>query len=296
MVGYVDAMRSTLAEIIGERDRVVALSLPRGLSPAMRALVSDAVEQLVVYQGRRHALLYLERITRFARRPDVGEELLQEIARLMLARMTYEDPFRLAQLALIEAKIGPDGVARVRVDRKCRFRIDEWVSALPVVVARPLLKVLGTLGWQHIHLKMRFNATDWLGIRRLRAEAWLRRWRMLSIRYAQERSFVERWLHMIDRCLVKRPEAVWAVVQSATMIGGYGDAYRYGLANWSLIIDSLVKPVFAGTLVLDDLQEAIAEARAAAVPDRRQTALKRCIAAIRARAGAAAIEGSDLPR
>ncbi|RJF75427.1 DUF6537 domain-containing protein [Rhodopseudomonas palustris] len=292
MVGYVDAMRSTLAEIIGERDRVVALQLPAGLSPAMQALVSDAVEQLVVYQGRRHALLYLERIARFARRPDVDEDLLHEIARLMLARMTYEDPFRLAQLALIEARIGPDGVARVRVDRKCRFRMDEWVSALPVVLARPLLRLLGALGWQHIHLKMRFNATDWLGIRRLRMEAWLRRWRMLSIRYAQERTFVERWLHMIDRCLAKRPEAVWAVVQSATMIGGYGDAYRYGLANWTLIIDSLVKPVFAGTLAVDDLPAAIAEARAAAVPDRRQTALKRCLAAIRDGGDATAVEGS----
>lgn len=213
----------------------------------------------------------------------------------MLARMTYEDPFRMAQLALMEARIGPDGVATVRVDRKCRFRVDEWVSALPVVVARPLLRVLGTLGWHHIHMKMRFNATDWLGIRRLQAEAWLRRWRMLSIRYSQERAWVERWLHMIDRCLTKRPEAVWAVVQSATMIGGYGDAYRYGLANWTLIVDSLMKPVFAGTLALQDLSAAIAEARAAAVPDRRQTALKRTIAAIRARPVEAVTPGSAIP-
>jgi hypothetical protein len=133
---------------------------------------------------------------------------------------------------------------------------------------------------------MRFNATDRLGIGRLRIEAWLRRWRMLSIRYADEKRWVERWLHMIDRCLAKRPEAVWSIVQSATMIRGYGDSYRYGMANWTLIIDSLVKPAFAGTLDLPDLPAAIAEARAAAMPDRRQTALKRAIASIRSRAGA----------
>ena len=155
------------------------------------------------------------------------------------------------------------------------FAIDEVVSSLPMVVADPILRVLGELGWQHMHLKMRFNATGWFGIRRLRIEAWLRRWRMLSIRYGQERVWVERWLHMIDRCLTKRPEAVGPMVQSATMIRGYGDTYRYGMANWTLIIDSLVKPVFAGTLALDDLSAAIAEARAAALPDRRQTALKR---------------------
>ncbi|MFC0239934.1 DUF6537 domain-containing protein [Rhodopseudomonas telluris] len=295
MAGYIDALRSTLAELLGERDAIVSLEIPSGLSPDVERLVRDAVGRLIEYQNRRYAQLYLDRIGRFARRLDIGDELLSEIARLMAVRMTYEDPIRLAQLALMEAAIGPDGVPRNRVDRKCRFRIDEVVSALPIVVANPILKVLGALGWQHMPIKIRFNATDWLGIRRLQIEAWLRRWRMLSSRFAQERIWVERWLHMIDRSLAKRPEAVWAVLQSATMIGGYGDAYRYGLANWTLIIDSLVKPVFAGTLELDDLTAAIAEARGAAVPDRRQTALKRTIAAIRDRASARALPASVMP-
>jgi hypothetical protein len=263
---------------------VVELAMPEALSAAAAPVLRDAVETMVAYQGRRHARLYLERIGRFARRPDVGDDLLMEIAQLMAIRMSYEDPIRMAQLALVEAAIGPDGRATVRVDRKCRFRIDEMISALPIVFARPMLAVITFLGWQHIPVKMRFNATDWLGIRRLRIESWLRRWRMLSIRYAAERRWVERWLHMIDRCLAKRPEAVRAIVQSATMVGGYGDAYRYGMANWTLIIDSLVKPAFAGALALPDLAAAIAEARAAAMPDRRQTALKRTIADIRARA------------
>ncbi|ABD06401.1 conserved hypothetical protein [Rhodopseudomonas palustris HaA2] len=295
MAGYIDAMRSTLAEIIGERDRVVPLDLPDGLSPTLSAVVSDAVERLIVYQGRRYARLYLDRVRRFAGRRDVGDDLSIRIAQLMAERMAYEDPIRIAQLALIEAAIDPSGVATVRVDRKCRFRVDEMVSALPIVVANPMLRVLGAFGWQHMHVKMRFNATWWLGIRRLKMEAWLRRWRMLSIRYPGERIWVERWLHMIDRCLAKRPEAVWTIVESATMIRGYGDTYRYGMANWTLIIDSLVKPVFAGTLVLDDLSAAIAEARAAALPDRRQTALKRTITAIRTQASAGTVPASAMP-
>ncbi|WP_322516186.1 DUF6537 domain-containing protein [Rhodopseudomonas palustris] len=295
MAGYIDAMRSTLAEIIGERDPVVPLALPDGLSPAVEPVVSDAVERLIVYQGRRYARLYLDRIRRFVGRRDVGDDLLIRIAELMAERMAYEDPIRIAQLALIEAVIGPSGVAAVQVDRKCRFRIDEMVSALPIVVANPMLRVLGAFGWQHMHVKMRFNATWWLGIRRLKMEAWLRRWRMLSIRYARERVWVERWLHMIDRCLAKRPEAVWTIVESATMIRGYGDTYRYGMANWTLIIDGLVKPVFAGTLALDDLPAAMAQARAAALPDRRQTALKQTIATIRTQASAEAVPASAMP-
>jgi hypothetical protein len=104
------------------------------------------------------------------------------------------------------------------------------------------------------------------------------------VRYSEERVWVERWLHMIARCLDKQPQAVSAVVETATMIQGYGDPYRQGLADWRLIIDGLAKPTFDGKLPLADLAGAIAEARAACMPDPRQVALKRVIAQIRARA------------
>jgi hypothetical protein len=68
------------------------------------------------------------------------------------------------------------------------------------------------------------------------------------------------------------------------MVQGYGGAYRGGLADWHAIIDGLAKPTFDGVLPLDDLAAAVAEARAAAMPDPRQAALKRTIAEIRARA------------
>jgi len=72
-------------------------------------------------------------------------------------------------------------------------------------------------------------------------------------------------------------------VQTATMIHDYGDVYRQGLADWHLIIDGLAKPTFDGVLALTDLAGAVAEARAVALPDPRQAALKRKIAEIRAR-------------
>ena len=68
------------------------------------------------------------------------------------------------------------------------------------------------------------------------------------------------------------------------MVQGHGDAYRQGLADWHAIIDGLAKPAFDGVLPLTDLAGAIAEARAAAMPDPRQVSLKRAIAQIRARA------------
>jgi hypothetical protein len=78
-----------------------------------------------------------------------------------------------------------------------------------------------------------------------------------------------------------------AIVQTADMIKGYGDPYRQGMADWNAIIDGLAKPTFDGVLALPDLAGAILEARAAALPDPRHSALKRTIAEIRARVPAA---------
>jgi hypothetical protein len=140
------------------------------------------------------------------------------------------------------------------------------------------------LGWTRKLVSIRFSTRNRWGIRRLRIEAGLRRWRLFSVRYAKERVWVERWLHMISRSLAKQPKAAPSIVQTATMVQGYGDVYRQGLADWHAIIDGLVKPTCDGALPLSDLGGAVAEARAAAKPDPRQAALKRTIAEIRTRA------------
>jgi len=58
------------------------------------------------------------------------------------------------------------------------------------------------------------------------------------------------------------------------------------------IIDGLVKPTFDGVLALPDLGSAVTEARAAAMPDPRQAALKRKIAEIRAHCAAAGTDAA----
>jgi hypothetical protein len=162
------------------------------------------------------------------------------------------------------------------------------VDALPEVVADPVLQVLDKIGWKRQRVSIPFSTASEWGIRRLRVEAWLRRWRMFSIRYGEERAWVERWLHMVNRCYLKQPQSVPTLVETATMVQGFGDAYRQGLADWHAIIDGLAKPTFDGVLRLADLAGAITEARAAAMPDPRQAGLKRAIAQIRARADPAA--------
>jgi hypothetical protein len=287
VASLLSSLRYLLADFIGEDDDTPPF-LPEGLPEAAAAVVSEAVDRLIDYQGAGYARLYVDRVRRFVGRREVGDLLLVDIARLMAMRMSYDDPIRIAQLKLAEVEAGTGGPAMPSADDVRKFRVDELIGALPAAVAEPVLGVLEWVGWTHKPVSIRFSTRSRWGIRRLKIEASLRRWRLFSVRYAKERVWVERWLHMISRTLAKQPKATPAIVQTANMVQGYGDAYRQGLADWHAIIDGLVKPSCDGGLPLTDLAGAVAEARAAAMPDPRQAALKRTIAEIRARAIAAA--------
>lgn len=280
------SLRYLFADIIGDEDDG-PLVPPDACSAQLSPVVSDAIHLLTEYQSAGYARLYIERLGRFVGRRGVDDAMLADIARLMGQRMAYEDPIRIAQLKLREVNAA-GGLAPRSVDDVKIFRIDELIDALPVVVGDPVLGVLERFGWRRRRISIRFSGHTRFSVRRLRIEAGLKRWRLFSARYAKERVWVERWLHMIDRSLTKQPSATVAVIQTATMIRGYGDPYRQGLADWHAIIDGLAKPVFDGTLALADLASAIAEARAAIMPDPRQASLKRKIAEIRARMPAAA--------
>ena len=283
--GILSSLRYLFADFIGEDDDTPPF-LPEGLPEPVMVVASDAIHLLIDYQGTSYAELYVHRLRRFVGKQGVDDAMLTEIARLMAVRMTYEDPIRIAQLKLAEFD-GRPGAPAGSVDVK-KFRLEELIGALPAVIAEYVLDALEWAGWLHKRVSIRFSTASRLGVRRLKIEAGLRRWRLFSVRYAKERVWVERWLHMIDRSLTKQPQAAPVIVQTATMIEGYGDVYRQGLADWNAIIDGLAKPTFDGVLALPDLGNAVTEARAAALPDPRQSALKRKIAEIRARATASA--------
>jgi hypothetical protein len=283
--GILSSLRYLFADVIGEVDDTPPL-LPEGLPEAVVPVASDAIHMLIVYQGTSYAQLYVDRLRRFVGRRGFDDAVFAEIARLMAARMSYEDPIRIAQLTLATLE-GRPGVPAAPINEVRRFRIDELIGALPAIVAEPVLDVLEWLGWLRLPVSIRFSTASRWGIRRLKMEAGLRRWRQFSVRYTKERAWVERWLHMIDRSLTKQPAAAPAIVQTADMIKGYGDPYRQGVADWNAIIDGLAKPTFDGVLGLADLGGAVAEARAAVLTDPRQVALKRKIAEIRARVPAA---------
>lgn len=282
-VGILPAIRSVFADILGDDENPVP-TLPAGLPERVRPVASEAVNRLLDYQGPGYAQLYVARLRRFIGRRHLDDEIFAEIARLLAVRMAYDDAIWMAQLKLAEAEASPC----VPPDDVRKLRLDELVSSLPKRVANPALRVLKSLGWLHRPVTMRFSAAGGFRLRRLRMEASLRRWRLTSVRYAGERVWIERWLHMIDRSLTKQPAAVAAVVATAAMVQGHGDGYAQSLREWNFIIDHLVKPTFDGVLTCPDLANAVTGARAAINSDPRQETLTRIIAGIREQAGARA--------
>jgi hypothetical protein len=289
--GFLSSLRYLFADFIGEENDTPPF-LPAGLPETVADVASDAIHLLIEYQSTSYAQLYADRLRRFVGRRGVDDAMLVEISRLMAMRMSYEDPIRLAQLKLAEFNEGAGGNYNPVVDIR-KFRADELVGALPAVIAEYLIDALEWAGCAHKQVSIRFSAASRLGVRRLKIEAGLKRWRRYSVRYAKERLWVERWLHMIGRSLDKQPAAAAEIVQTASMIQSYGDVYRQGTADWNAIIDGLVKPTFDGVLALSGLGGAVAEARAAALPDPQQAALKAKIEEIRARvpAGSSAAAG-----
>jgi hypothetical protein len=282
VASVLSSLRYLLADVIGDDDCAPPF-LPDGLSGDAAAIVGDGIHLLIDYQGPSYAQLYVDRIKRFIGKPKVDKAMLCEIAQLMAQRMAYEDLIRIAQLKLAELDAGAPPFGRA-ADEVRKFRLDELIGVLPEAAADSLLTAFEKIGWLgRRRLTVRFSTRSHWAVRRLQLTAELRRWRLLSVRYADERVWVERWLHMIARCLDKQPASTFAVIDTATMINGQGDAYRQGVSDWHAIIDGLAKPTFDGVLPLPDLAGAIGEARAAAMPDPRQASLKRTIAQIRAR-------------
>lgn len=274
------AIRSMFANVSGENNNLVP-TLPADMPEKTRLVAVDGVKHLIDYQGAGYAQLYIARLRRFIGRRNVNDKVFADIARLMAARMAYDDPIRMAQLKLAEFRMGPHAPSDVR-----KLRLDELVSVLPKRGADPVLSLLDHLGWRNLPVTIRFSVASGFGLRCLKIKTSLKRWRLSSHRYANERVWVERWLHMIDRCLAKQPDAVAAVVATAEIVQGYGDDYAQNLRDWNLIIDHLVKPTFDGALLCPDLGGSIAEARAAVDYDPQQESLKRVIAGMRERAGA----------
>lgn len=267
--------------------RAALARLSARLPPDVVPVVSAAVHSLIDYQDPDYALSYLERIERYVSPSAVPPPNLAELAQLLAERMHFEDAIRIAQLKLAEAGGVTAEPEAASVDRIEKFRWDEVIPMLPPALAAPALDLFQRLRLARLSRRsvlLRFSSRTKFRFQRLKWLAALRITRPFSERFKLERIWVERWLHMVDRSLVKQPEATVAIVRTASLIKGHGDAYQNGLAEWNAIIDGLVKPTCDGDLPLQKLGEAIQKARDASIGDQGQSRLLDAVEQLRLQA------------
>lgn len=290
MAELLKPFRALSGWLFGEDDHHIP-PLPQGLSADFAQELDRHVRMLVEFQNTDYAMLYLDRLGRFHERHGVSPALFHEIANLLAARMSFNDPIRVAQIVLGHAELAdPETGTIAPANSLYRPEIQEFVAMFPRDQAEIIAG--GLAGMKMLRGRMRIYLDRPWGLLRLRAFLRFRRIRRMSLRYARESSSTERWLHMIDRALAKQPDAADEVVRSIRVVSGYGANYRLSLENWNLIINNLAKPVFDGDLVLPHLPTALSAARSAATADATGEELRRTIAEIRATAGSGTPQGT----
>jgi hypothetical protein len=275
-------MRLLAAWALGDDDRRVP-AVPAGLPLVVAPIVADNVRLLTFYQDAEYARLYMSRLGRFVNRRGIDDQALCEIARLLAGRMAYDDLIWHAQQTL--ARIAEQGIPSLADDvyrDPVRPSLRDLISMFPESVAWPLITVLEWRGRADATVTLTLTGRTLRGRLTAHVVASLRRLRPQSVHYTEERPLVERWLHMIDRALVKQPAATWEVIETATLLRGLGEQYRHALANWHLMINGLAKPTFDGDLPLPDLGEKLAQVRAIAGTDPSGERVRLEIAKIRA--------------
>ena len=240
-------------------------------------VVEEGIRRLAVYQDRRYAALFLDRLT------GVDAAIVREVARHLAVRMSYEDVIRVAQ-----AKTSRERLERVRAEVRAKphepleitehFKPgnEEIAAMLPPALARWLL------ARPAFHFSMHVRSTTVWGFARLRLLAGLRWWRPHTWRYAEEQAEIERWLGQIRAAQALSFDLAREIAEAARLIKGYGDTHKRGLGNYRRITDEIIAPALAGRMPVAKAADAVANARVAALADPDGGALDRTLAAIAA--------------
>jgi indolepyruvate ferredoxin oxidoreductase beta subunit len=254
---------------------------------AAHAVLRQGIERLTDYQDAAYARLYLDQVRRFVGRPGADPALIRELSRHLAVRMSVEDVIRVAQLKLREARV-------VRVTREAKAGSgdivditeymkpgpEEILGLLPPGLGRWALGRVAARGWENRSWPIKVRTTRLSGHLRLAFLASLRRWRPRTLRFAEEEAWIARWLGLIERALPADAAAAREIVATASLVRGYSDTYKRGLANWIRIAGEVIEPMLDRRLPLAHFADAVLQARLAATKDPEGEALAQTIAAI----------------
>lgn len=254
------------------------------------AVVLEACGRCLDYQDAAYAGMYLDRLDTIRAidegRGDGDFKIVNEAARHLGLRMTFEDIMRVAQFKTRRSRF-----ERMRRDVQAQddqlVRTTEHFKPGPYEFASVLPKGPGrrVVAWAdrnpdkarkwHFGLHIRTD-TLW-GFARVRMLAGMRRFRRRGYRYAEEQDLIEGWLELVRRAAaISKPMAL-ETIECARLIKGYSETHKRGVGNYRRIVSEIIEPALADGV---DRAGDIAQTRAAALADPEGESLGEAIAAM----------------
>jgi indolepyruvate ferredoxin oxidoreductase, beta subunit len=270
-----------MAEWRGLEERVAALPV------AVAEMALPGLRKVVGFQDAAYGAEYLDRVEGILRRDDAarGHVLTREAAKYIANAMAYDDVIRVADLKTrasrfdrIRAEMGASEAHLLHLTEFFHPRAEEIAGLLP---ARMGARVAASPKWM-ARLDRWFNKG-----RRLRSDGlWafgmlylvggLRFWRRRSLRHAQERAHLERWLGVALGYLPDRYDLAVEVVRCRRLVKGYSDTHARGLSKFDLVIGGV-----ALVAARADAADWVRRLREAALADEEGKALDGALKTIR---------------
>ena len=220
------------------------------------------------YLDAVYAQFYLDRLAPVrARQHDM---LTQETARYLALWMCYEDVARVADLkSRLNRFDGIRSDAAAKADQPIKvvefFKpgYGEIADQLPPALANPIRAYAKKRGKVAIFENgVHVESTAFTGYAKLRALAFMGRFRRTSSRFALEQAQIERWLAAIAKA--PSNELALEIVLTARLIKGYSDTHQRGKENFLRILETLVE---GGEYSVETRTACIRAAREAALAD-----------------------------
>jgi indolepyruvate ferredoxin oxidoreductase beta subunit len=257
-------------------------------------LVETGYQRTLEFQDRAYAELYLERVSRVQaveRQCDPGHAhglaLSRETARFLALWMAFDDIPRVADLksrtgrvARVRKETGASDNDIVKIYDYFKPTIAEFCAMLPAELAKVLLawdRRRQARGKPSLALALHLPTHGIFGFVTLRLLAGMRLLRHRGSRYAEEQTFIERWLQAIEYAAAQSWSLANEIALCGRLVKGYGATNERAKANLAHILDHLVT---GGTFATPtDRAAAIGRARDAALADEGGKALDQALLA-----------------
>ena len=220
------------------------------LPAPVRAMAEAGLTSVVDYQGLDYGRDYLDRLAAMQAfdTAEVGWDLTIEAAKYIARAMTYDDLIRVADLktranrfARVRDEVRPADGAVLAVTEFMHPRAEEIVGLLPAGMGarwRVNPRRMAMLD-RWFNKSRRIRSDSLLGFGILYVLGGLRGWRLKTLRHAQERAHLDRWLMLVSDCAATDYALAVEVLRCRRLIKGYSDTHSRGHSKYDRVIGAL---------------------------------------------------------